>query len=83
MPGFTEWLLKQNLPELEPGTDAYEMREWAKANLDTQEKAVAFLMRTGFIQKDKQWLHEDESALEYVKRGLDDSVNGRVIDRTF
>ena len=83
MPGFTEWLLKQNLPEPEPGTDAYEMREWAKANLDTQEKAVAFLMRTGFIQKDEQWLHEYESALEYVKRGLDDSANGEVVDRTF
>jgi len=83
MPGFTEWLLKQNLPELEPGTDAYEMREWAKANLDTQEKAVAFLMRAGLIPKDEQWLYENAAALDSVKRGLEDSANGEVVDRTF
>lgn len=83
MPGFNEWLLKQNFPEPEPGTPAYEITEWAKANLDTQEKAVAFFMRAGIIPKDEQWLHENEAVLEYVKRGLDDSANGRVIDRTF
>ena len=83
MPGFNEWLLKQNLPEPEPGTSAFEITEWAKVNLDTQEKAVAFFMLAGFIPKDEQWLHENEAALESVKQGLDDSVNRKVVDRTF